>query len=455
MPELIEDPTRTTKDPTGTTVKGRWRQLSLLGGALLVDNTEASLISGLFPVIRQALGVSLGALGILTAAGKIVGVLAGPLWVWVAQRWSRKGVLVLATGFWGAFGIAAGFAQDFTQLLVLCTVLAAGYAAAGPIATDVVGDLFDKKTRGRAIGMLYGGLALASSVFAALKGQLAGVEDGWRWGLWAIGALNVLFGVALWIWLRDPGRGASEHQLADLGRTVRETQTKVTRRQVTALFRFPSFVILLGSRLLSGHLLVGTFGVIFLVDAYGFSVQVASVVLLPMGIGYFAGTLLGGFLADWASRRSPRHGLVAVLQAAQFTFGIVAYFGTQIDYGSIGLFAFFFALMGLAQGVNPGVNRPMVMAITPPELRGAAFAVYITVFEAIAWAAFSLGAGFLGDAVGLRVVFLWVLVVLMAVNGAFLGLLYRTYAQDVARVQRELDRRRAEALAGGGAASGA
>ncbi|MFE5487341.1 MFS transporter [Streptomyces sp. NPDC056527] len=114
-----------------------------------------------------------------------------------------------------------------------------------------------------------------------------------------------------------------------------------------------------------------------------------------------------------------------------------------------GLFALFFALMGLAQGVNPGVNRPMVMAITPPELRGAAFAVYITVFEAVAWAAFSLGAGFLGDAIGLRVVFLWVLVVLMAVNGAVLTLLYRTYAKDVTRVQQDLDRRRTEALTEG------
>ncbi|MER5961577.1 MFS transporter [Streptomyces sp. NPDC002057] len=446
MSELIEDRPHTGKPPSGVAVPGRRRQLTLVGGALLVDNTEASLIAGLFPVIRQSLGVSLGALGVLTAAGKIVGVLAGPLWVWVAQRWSRKGVLVVATGFWGVFGIAAGFAQDFTQLLVLCTLLAAGYAAAGPIATEYIGDLFDSRSRGRAIGVMYGVLALAASLFAALKGQLAGFDDGWRWGLWGIGAVNVLFGVALWIWLRDPGRGASERQLADLDPAARGTGGRITRGQVVALFRIPSFVILLVSRLLSGHLLIGTFGVVFLVDVYGFSTQVASVVLLPMGIGYFAGTLLGGFLADWAARRSPRHGLVAVLQGAQFAFAGAAFLGTQIDYAGIGLFALFFGLMGLTQGVNPGVNRPMVMAVTPPELRGAAFAVYITVFEAIAWAVFSLGAGVLGDTVGLRTVFLWVLVVLMLVNGAFLTLLHRPYADDVARVQRALDLRRERAL---------
>ncbi|MFE2989102.1 MFS transporter [Streptomyces sp. NPDC059262] len=128
---------------------------------------------------------------------------------------------------------------------------------------------------------------------------------------------------------------------------------------------------------------------------------------------------------------------------------VAAFFGTQIEYDGIALFAVFFGLMGVAQGINPPVNRPMVMAVTPPEQRAAAFAIYVSVFEAIAWAAFSLGAGFLGDVVGLRPVFLWVLVILMLVNGAVLTLLYRPYAQDVARVQGELDRRRRQALGAG------
>ncbi|WP_165914515.1 MFS transporter [Streptomyces sp. AcE210] len=450
MPELIRGPARTTKDIGPPGVPRRGRQLSLLGGALLVDSTEASLVSGLFPLIRQSLGISLGALGVLTAASKIVGVFTGPFWVWAAQRWSRKGVLVLATGLWGVWGVAAGFSQNFAQLLVLYTILAAGYAAAHPVITEIIGDLFDSSSRGRAVGLVYGAVALVSSVIGPLKGQLAGVDDGWRWGLWGIGAFNIALGCGIWLWFRDPGRGAAERQLADLGQEARAAHaTKVTWSQAVALFRVRSLFILLVSRLLSGHLLISTFGVVYLVDVFGFSTQVASVVLLPMGIGYFLGTLLGGFAADWAARRSPRYGLVAVLQGAQFAFAVTAFFGTQIAYDGIALFAVFFGLMGMAQGINPPVNRPMVMAVTPPEQRAAAFAIYVSVFEAIAWAAFSLGAGFLGDVVGLRPVFLWVLVILMLVNGVVLTLLYRPYAQDVARVQRELDRRRTQALGAG------
>ncbi|MEV1023377.1 MFS transporter [Streptomyces sp. NPDC050264] len=448
MPELIEGPAGMTKSPRTAAAPKRWGQMSLLGGTLLVDSTEASLVAGLFPLIRQSLGVSLGALGTLTAASKIVGVVTGPLWVMAAQRFSRRSVLVVATGLWGVWGIAAGFAQTFGQLLVLYTILAAGYAAAHPLINEIIGDLFGDASRGRAVGAVYGAVALAASVLAPLTGQLARLDDGWRWGLWGIGAFNVTLGLALWRRLRDPGHGAAERQLADLDPAARERAPRLTWARAVALLRIRSLALLLVSRLLSGHLLISTFGIVYLVDVYGFRTETASVVLLPQGMGYFAGTVLGGWAADRAVRRSPRHGLVAVLQGAQFAFAAVAFLGTQIGYGSIVPFAVFFGLMGLAQGVNPPVNRPMVMAVVPPELRAAAFAIYINIFEAVAWAVFGLGAGFLGDRIGLRPVFLWVLVILMIVNGLFLTTLYRTFATDVARVQRELDLRREGAVRG-------
>ncbi|MFI5806679.1 MFS transporter [Streptomyces sp. NPDC051561] len=454
MSELSKTPPAhpaTGAPANGVQVKGRNKQLALLGGTMLVDSTEASLVSSLFPLIKQSLGVSLGALGILTAASKLVGVLAGPFWVWAAERTSRKSVLVVATGLWGAWGVAAGFSQNFTQLLVLYTILAAGYAAAGPLITEVIGDLFGGSSRGRAVGIVYGTVSLASAVIGPIKGQLAGLDEGWRWGLWGIGAFNILLGIALLIWFRDPGRGAAEEQLANLDRATREAHAKLTWARAFSLLQIRSLVILLVSRLLSGHLLVATFGVVFLVDVRGFSTQEAALVTLPFGVGYFLGTLLGGAANDWATRRSPRYGPVAILQAAQFAFAVFAFFGSQFSYDSILVYGAFFALLGASQGINPSVNRPMVMAITPPELRGAAFALYVSIAEAIAWAGYSLGAGFLADTLGLQAVFLWVLVVLMLVNGLFLSLLYRPYAADTARVQRDLDSRRKDALDSPGA----
>ncbi len=74
---------------------------------------------------------------------------------------------------------------------------------------------------------------------------------------------------------------------------------------VLSLFRIPSFSLMMLSRLLSGHLLIGVFGVQFLVTDRGFSNAVAALVLLPFGIGYFCGTVGGGFVVAALDRVMP------------------------------------------------------------------------------------------------------------------------------------------------------
>jgi MFS family permease len=125
---------------------------------------------------------------------------------------------------------------------------------------------------------------------------------------------------------------------------------------------------------------------------------------------------------------------------------VVAFFGTQFHYQAIGVYAVFWALMGFAQGLNPGVNRPIVMSVVLPELRGQAFAIFLTVFETIGWALFSLGAGVLAEKLGIQTVFLYVLVGLMLVNAIVLSALYITYPSDRDRVSVTLEERRAVAL---------
>lgn len=106
-------------------VPHRWRNLLTLTGVTVVDNTESGLTSTLFPSISKALGLDSGHLGLLSALGKIVGVPAGPFWVWLASRIGRKWALVATTLTGGAFGIAAGFSQNFVQLLIVNSLMAA------------------------------------------------------------------------------------------------------------------------------------------------------------------------------------------------------------------------------------------------------------------------------------------------------------------------------------------
>ncbi|GAA2139103.1 MFS transporter [Actinomadura napierensis] len=439
----------TSSDPVSDRASGsvavprRWRRLAAITGTLWADNNEGSVLTTLAPVIIDALALPPSALGVLTSVSKAIGILFGPLWTWLAHRTGRKGVLIVSTAFVAAGSAVTGLAQNFVQLLLLWSLVAVFAAASLPVVTEITADLFDARARGRASGYTFGALAVVAAVLGPLLGQLSRFEGGWRIGFYASGALGLAAVLFVAVGFQDPGVGASEPALRRRTAEQREADAKLTPAKLRSLAAIPTFVLMLGQRLISGHLLVTTYGVLFLVKTYGFSTATASVVVLPLGIGYLVGTIAGGLVTDGLHARMPGKGRVIVLQAAQFGFAATALVGMQVDWHSIGVFAAFWAVMGLMQGINPGVNRPIVMAVVPPELRGAAFALMLSVFEALAFIAFNLGAGLLIDAVGLKNVMLWIPGILMLVNGVYCGALYRTYPRDMARLDAMLGEREA------------
>ncbi|MFF2955052.1 MFS transporter [Kitasatospora sp. NPDC057965] len=425
----------------GRAGKGRWRQLGLLSAAMATDSGEQGAVSVLFPAMRSALNLPLSALSLLVALSRIIGVVFGPLWVSLAQRFPRKYVLAVSSGLWGVWTIATGFAQNYLQLVVLFGIAAAGVVGSAPLVNGILADLFDDRTRGRAAGVLFGTVALVTGILGPLLGQLSRVDGGWRYGFFAVGALQLLAGLAILLFFQDPGVGGSERQLAALKAGSAAPRGRAfDRASLRRLAGIRSFPLMCLQRLLSAQFVMIAFGVVFLVDDRGFSNAEASLVVLPTSLSYLAGNLVGGLAADRVQLRFPGSGRIAVLQTALLGYGAVAYVATQIDWTHLGIYAVLFSLLGLLQGLQPSVNRPVVMAITPPELRGAAFAVFLGL-EGIGWAVITVVVGFLGDAIGLQGTFLWTVVVVVLANGLLATPLYRTYGRDVAAVQAELDRR--------------
>ena len=211
-----------------------------------------------------------------------------------------------------------------------------------------------------------------------------------------------------------------------------------TYKAAIRIFKVPTFNLMLLSRLLSGHIVIGSFGVLFLTSDRHFSNEVAALVLLPFGAGLCLGALGGGFAADRMHDRNPRTGRIAFLQTAQFVFAAVAFFATQFAWEGIEIYLGFWLVLGLLQGVNPGVNRPIVMSVIEPELRGWAFVVMLAIVEPVGWAAYSFGLAWFGDGKGLQLGFLIVLVFVMIVNGIAIIPLYDHYWRDCLRAQRGL-----------------
>ncbi|CAN0621218.1 membrane protein of unknown function [Burkholderia multivorans] len=136
---------------------------------------------------------------------------------------------------------------------------------------------------------------------------------------------------------------------------------------------------MVASRLLAGQLLIMSFGVVYLAQVYGFPNRTAAIVIAPTGIGYLLGTIGGAVIFDRMHKAWPDFGRVAFLQSVQIAFGVVAFLGTQFNWGSIYVFCGFFFMMGCTLGALPGANRPIVMAVVPPRLRSLAFVILIRI----------------------------------------------------------------------------
>jgi MFS family permease len=428
-------------------VPHRWRSLAVMTGVELIDNTESGVTTTVFPSIAKSLGLNAGHLGLISALGKVAAVPLGPLWVWLGTKIGRKSALSLASLLAGVTGIMAGFSHDFISLLVWNTLLAAILNGAQPVTNAVIADAFPDKQRGKATGYYYGVLNTVASFVGPLIALFTRQPDGWRLAMWTIGALClVVTGLMQWLFV-DPKVGATESELAGLSDPTKALN-RVTWSGVMTLFRIPSFNIMMISRLLSGHLLISVFGIQFLVTERGFSNVVAATVLIPFGIGYAITTFLGGLLVSWLDKVWEHKGRIAYIIVAQVVFAVAAFFGTQFIWPSIFWYGLWWALMGGGQGLNPSVNRPIVMSIVEPQLRGQAFAIFLSIFQTIGWAVFSYGAGSMAVKIGIQASFNLFLVWLMLFNAAFLGLLFIWYRKDVEKVRDAMRERRAAAVSG-------
>ncbi|MEV5823947.1 MFS transporter [Spirillospora sp. NPDC052242] len=402
----------------------RGKNLALLTTSTSMDNTEAGLTTVMFPLMRDAFGLSGAALGLITAVTKVAGALTSVPWAMLARRYPRRTVLAVCSGFWGLWIIAAGLSPNFAVFLVLYGIGAAGFAGSGAIALEILGDVYDDHHRGRATGILYAGVAIITGGSAPLFGILSHLDNGWRYGYVISGAICLLIGVLLLTLLDDPRR------------TVESTPRRAgfdarkAGHDLRELLRIRTFRYMLVQRLFSGQNVMMSFSIVFLVDERGFSTATASVIALPFALGYIVGTLLGGRLLDRLQRVMPRSGRVVMLQASQLAFAAIACVALFVSVDGIAPYIGLFALVGLCQGQVPVVHRPLVMAVVPPHLRAIAFAVSVYVVESVAIGGYALLTGHLGDRFGLQYGLLVTTVLLTAANGLASAALYRPYARD-------------------------
>lgn len=400
----------------------RWAALVAMAVASVSDGLEGGLINTLFPVIRAALGLDLGALGILSSLSRFGRMLFGPLWSMVADKYGRKRVLVFITGVWGLWTAAAGLAQNFTQLLILYGIGIIGTVAAEPIANGLLADIFPEEERGKAYGFIRFISAGGGVLLTPLVGQLANIENGWRYGMYIMGILSVLSGILILIFVHEPKQRA----------TAKGEEGAFEMSKVAAIFRIPTVRLLAGMLVFVTSLVLFSFFVTYFVDVRGWATSDAAILFAVFMAGFAISSFLGGVLGDWFDRKFGARGRIMLMQIYLFGFAILSFLALQIDWGhgvAIYVVLFLFGLWG-SIGFS-GCVLPMVSAVVPIEVSATAFALLFSLVQGFLSAVITLSVGFIAERIGLQNVMLWMVTVPYAINGVYWFLFYKYYPKDV------------------------
>lgn len=420
--------------------RSRWARLLLLSFTLLAEGIHGLIANGLFPAIRNSLALPLSALGMLQALPQLAGALCGPALNVLAQRTDRKTVLVFCAVGGGAGVMAAGWAANLSQLVVLYTLGGICFSGSAPIVNGLLTDLFPSAERGRALGSLYCVLALTTAALGPVIGLLSNIHDGWRYGFFAAGAACGLAGLLVALFVRDPGVGASEPELAEFSKDARDRYARIGWAEVQNLFGIRTFTCSVMVALLDKGGLLSGIAVVCLVDIYGFDNGSATLVALPAGVGGIIGAIAAGSFVDRVLSGIGITRTVFFVQTLMLLNWLLVFLCTQVRWGSIVMFSCFFFLYGLTLGASAVVGRPILLAIVLPEQLSTAIAIQASV-AALTGAGMSWVMSKLAELVGLKMAMLTSMTVPTACAIILFTIMYRTIPEDSKNRRDELQRR--------------
>ena len=113
-----------------------------------LDNVAIGLVPPLYSPISRSLGVSEGAIGVVTAASYLVTAVAAVGWAYAGDRADRKPALMIGTLHLGGRHGRHRARRRLLAFLAAQLVAAVGLGAVGSVGFSVVSDLISPRRRG-------------------------------------------------------------------------------------------------------------------------------------------------------------------------------------------------------------------------------------------------------------------------------------------------------------------
>jgi MFS transporter, Spinster family, sphingosine-1-phosphate transporter len=379
--------------------------LALLTLLNLLNYIDRSVLFAVQPLVQSEFHLSNAQVGYLTSAFLGFYMVAAPFTGPLADRYSRKLIIVLGAVFWSALTLLTAVTHTYWELLVRHTLVGVGEATFVTIAPTFVADLFPEDERGRIFGIFYLAIPVGTAAGYLLGGKL-GPDFGWRMPFYVAAVPGFLLALAVWF-LPEPPRGQFD--------SLKETPERGT---ILGLARNRAFwTVTLGMSAMTFALGgIQVWMPTFLSRARGYSLKDANelfgAIVVVDGI---VASLAGGWLGDLLLPRmkSSYYFVSALSMGLGVPVMIVAlFFKGQIMLPAIAVAAFLLLL-----NTSP-LNTALVNSVGA-HIRATAIAVNIFIFHLLGDVPSPTLMGYVADRRSLEAAFI-LPVIAMAISSAIL-----------------------------------
>lgn len=338
-----------------------WAVVALLWPVVVLNYLDRQMLS--------TMGLSIRADIVELQSARNFGWLMGIfLWVYalcspvggaIADRLSRKWLIVASLAVWSSVTLLMGRAANFHQLFALRGIMGVSEALYMPAGLALIADYHRGPTRSLAVGVHLSGVYLGQAL-GGIGGWVA-QEVSWRAAFAGCGVIGVAYAFVLMLFLRDTDRGAAPSAAAT---STPNAASGVDWRGFVILilcFSLPS---------LSGWAVKNWLPTL-LQDRFGMAQAPSGLWATFSHAGAaFGGVIFGGWLADRWAQRSVRGRTylsalgLALLVPGILVIGLAPGFALTIS-GSL--------LFGLGFGMFDANNMPILCQIAPARFRATGY----------------------------------------------------------------------------------
>ena len=425
------------------TKSSKGKTLFALSFGYFIDRGEEQTISVLFPTLQQLWGLNYTALGLIGTIRTILQAVFTPVWGFVADRYSRKNVIIFGTGLWGLWTFFVGFTNDFGQLLTIRAISGIGLGCLMPATFSLISDTYPPERRGRALGLLEG-IGIFGIVIGTVGLGFLATPELWRLGFFILGAFSVVSGLVVWFLVEEPVRGAAEPELANKITAEAAAEYRITFADVPKVLRIPTIWVAIAQGMAGTMpwVILQLFFITWLKNDRGLDESVGTIAFAGIVIGTVISNIVGGMIGDYADQVNPKYGRIvigqfSIISGIPLTYWLLT--GTE-DWNLAGLVALSFVTALFISWPGKGAKEPMMQGVTSPELRSVAYSV-VALIENSFSALVAILAGRLADSTSLTEAMIWTVPVPWIVCAVVFSAFYFTYPRDAEKLRRQMAER--------------